>query len=242
MKTRPLLPTVSKEHAGFRGYNAGEVINDHDAALAYVLEYQPSLLPSYMALPKEQQESIKFTQSALGYNMGWLVQAEAPPGALFRNFRNVITSGCASPRDLAFYFTHWFTDLAGAEPFPYEGCEKLVLKFPKEVLNQFLMSFSIVQTISLPGATETCVLEDYLVWRWENHLPSLGPAPRGIGSIAKMRLIIMAQGDSGVVLHSFNGLPADDQEVLRNEMAMVDCRGQAYTRDDSTVGSGGPSI
>ena len=59
----------------------GEVINDHDAALAYVLEYSPSVLPSFAALSREQQESIKFTQSKMEYNMGWLVQAEAPPGA-----------------------------------------------------------------------------------------------------------------------------------------------------------------
>ncbi|CAK0907799.1 unnamed protein product, partial [Prorocentrum cordatum] len=35
------------------------------------------------------------------YNMGWLVQAEAPPGALFRKLRRVVASGQASPRDLA---------------------------------------------------------------------------------------------------------------------------------------------
>ena len=36
--------------------------------------------------------------------------------------------------DVAFYFVHWLTDLAGAEPSPLGGAEKLVLKFPHAVL------------------------------------------------------------------------------------------------------------
>jgi len=240
MKTVPLLPTVSQKHGPFRGYQVGEVINDHDAALAYVLEHNPSILPSFAALPKEQQESIKFTQSKMEYNMGWLVQAEAPPGALFRKFRRVVTSGQASPRDLAFYFTHWFTDLAGAEPFPQEGCEKFVLKFPKHVLNQFLLSFSIVQNISVPGATEARVYEDYLQWRWDSHKPSLGPAPQGRGAIARMRLVTMAQGDSAAVLRAFDALPARDREVLGDELGQVDIWNQSWSREESE--QKGPAI
>jgi len=240
MKTVPLLPTVSQKHGPFRGYQVGEVINDHDAALAYVLEFYPSLLPSFAGLPQEQRETIKFTQSKMEYNMGWLVQAEAPPGALFRKFRRVVTSGQASPRDLAFYFTHWFTDLAGAEPFPQEGCEKFVLKFPKHVLNQFLLSFSIVQNISVPGATEARVYEDYLQWRWDSHKPSLGPAPQGRGAIARMRLVTMAQGDSAAVLRAFDALPARDREVLGDELGQVDIWNQSWSREESE--QKGPAI
>jgi hypothetical protein len=240
MKTVQLLPTVAKKHGAFRGYKVGEVINDHDAALAYVLEYSPSVLPSFAALSREQQESIKFTQSKMEYNMGWLVQAEAPPGALFRKFKRVVTSGQASPRELAFYFTHWFTDLAGAEPFPQEGCEKFVLKFPKHVLNQFLLSFSIVQNISAPGATETKVYEEYLAWRWDSHKPALGPAPQGRGSIAKMRLVIMAQGDSQAILSAFDRLPSEDREVLSTEMSSVDMYNQTWGREGTE--RRGPSI
>jgi len=240
MKTVQLLPTVSRKHVNgsFRGYRVGEVINDHDAALAYVLEFYPSVLPSFAALPKEQQESVKFTQSKMEYNMGWLVQAEAPPGALFRKFRRVVTSGQASPRDLAFYFTHWFTDLAGAEPFPQEGCEKFVLKFPKAVLNQFLLSFSIVQNISI--GTECRVYEDYLVWRWDSHKPSLGPAPQGKGAIAKLRLVTMAQGDSAAVLQALERLPAEDREVLIDELSNVDIWNQHWAREQSEMK--GPAI
>jgi len=240
MKTVPLLPTVSQKHGPFRGYQVGEVINDHDAALAYVLEFYPSLLPSFAGLPQEQRETIKFTQSKMEYNMGWLVQAEAPPGALFRKFKRVIESGQASPQDLAFYFTHWFTDLAGAEPFPTEGCEKFVLRFPKHVLNQFLLSFSIVQSISAPGATEAKVYEDYLQWRWDSHKPALGPAPMGKGSIAKMRLVVMAQGDSEAIVRAFDALPEEDMEVLSTEMSMVDIWKQSWSRERSEFR--GPAI
>jgi len=162
--------------------------------------------------------------------MGWLVQAEAPPGALLRKLWFAVTQGQSTSEDLAFYFVHWFTDLAGAEPFPLEGCEKFVLKFPQAVLNQFLGSFSIIVNLSVTRK-EAQVLEDYLVWRWTNHVPDLGPVPAGPGSIAKMRLILMAQGDSQAILDAFANLPEEDQEVLGAEMALTGCKGQAYMRD-----------
>jgi hypothetical protein len=152
----------------------------------------------------------------------------------------VVASGQASPQDLAFYFTHWFTDLAGAEPFPQEGCEKFVLKFPKAVLNQFLLSFNIVQNIGLPGATETQVYEDYLAWRWESHKPSLGPAPQGKSAIARMRLVTMAQGDSAAVLQAFDSLPVPDQDVLCDELSNVDIWNQSWARQESE--QHGPAI
>merc|ERR1719498_779849 len=105
--------------------------------------------------------------------MGWLVQGEAPPGKLFTKFREVVISGKATSHDVAFYFVHWFADLAGAEPTPLGGCEKMVLKFPSKVLVRFIESFSIVQNLS-PTKTETNVLEEYIKWRWTQD-PNLGP-------------------------------------------------------------------
>ena len=60
-------------------------------------------------------------------------QAEAPPIALFGTFKEVIATGGAAHADIAFYFVHWLTDLAGAEPSPLAGSEKFVLKFPHAV-------------------------------------------------------------------------------------------------------------
>ena len=92
-------------------------------------------------------------------------QAEAPPGPLFSKFRDVIQSGNAMSSDIAFYFVHWLTDLAGAEPFPLEGCEKFVLKFPPPILTSFLDSFPVVRKLDIK--TETEVFEEYLSWRWK---------------------------------------------------------------------------
>lgn len=244
MKNQSILPVVSKKVASYHGYTVGETVTDHDIALSYIMEFHPSVLPSFAGLPKRQQDSLRFTQAKMDYNMGWLVQAEAPPGALLRTFRKVVILGKADPHDVAFYFVHWFTDLAGAEPYPQEGCEKLVLKFPNRVLNQFLTSFSVVQNLS-PHKTETETVEDYICWCWNQQRPSLGDPPAGLGSVAKMRLVIMAQGDCADVLRSFDRLPEQDRRTLAKEMAITGCQGQVFKRepqDDSQMGKVGPAI
>ena len=95
-----------------------------------MLEHHGACLPSFAALPAAQQRSVRFTQSKMGFNHGWLVQAEAPPGALFGKFKAAIATDGVAASDVAFYFVHWLTDLAGAVPSPLEGSEKFVLKFP----------------------------------------------------------------------------------------------------------------
>ena len=74
MKVEALLPRVLPEHAPYHGYGAGEAIKDHDLALGYVLECDPSALPSFDCLHREQQAAVRFTQAELGFNHGWLVQ------------------------------------------------------------------------------------------------------------------------------------------------------------------------
>uniref|UniRef100_A0A7S1A7R1 Uncharacterized protein n=1 Tax=Noctiluca scintillans TaxID=2966 RepID=A0A7S1A7R1_NOCSC len=229
MKNQDLLPNVPSHMRSFRGFASGDTISDHDVALAYLLENVPTSLPSFFGLPPEQRESVKFTQSKMEFNMGWLVQAEAPPSALFSKFRAVITSGTATSRDIAFYFVHWLTDLAGAEPFPLEGCEKFVLKFPQHVLQTFLDS--IPQIRQLDTHTETEVFESYLCWRWSSHLPPLGTLPEGRGSIARLRLVAMAQHNSVHVVHGYTSISEDDQHVLAEEMALSGFPDQTYARE-----------
>jgi len=226
MKVQAILPTVEPRIREFCGYKAGDVITDHDVALGYILEHHPDMLPSFDGLPKHQRDSVKFTQCTMEYNMGWLVQAEAPPGALFRKFKSIISTGSAKPEDIAFYFTHWLTDLAGAEPFPLEGCEKFVLKFPQKVLVTFLNSFPFVQHLSVRSETE--VFEEYLLWRWKMAEPSLGNAPSGPGSVARMRLMIMA---GPKILDAFDTLSPEDQTVLADELARTGVQDQTYERD-----------
>mmetsp|Transcript_20778 Transcript_20778/g.45749 ORF Transcript_20778/g.45749 Transcript_20778/m.45749 type:complete len:1304 (-) Transcript_20778:173-4084(-) len=232
MKLERLVPVVGNHLKEFCGYECGERIADHDIALSYVMQHLPEALPSFHGLDKSQQDCIRFAQCKLEYNMGWLVQAEAPPGALFSTFKKVVSSGQSTSEDICFYFVHWFADLAGSEPFPLEGCEKFVLKFPQRVLGQFVDSCSVVSRLS--HHSETRVFEDYLIWRWARLTPDLGPPPSMEGAIARMRLVVMAQGDSQAVLQAFDGLSGDDKRVLSIEMARTGCVGQCFLRERAT--------
>jgi hypothetical protein len=78
MKVEALLPTVHAEHSPYYGYQTGDVIGDHDVALAYVLDFYGAALPSFEGLPPEHQRSVRFTQSKMSFNHGWLVQVSCP--------------------------------------------------------------------------------------------------------------------------------------------------------------------
>mmetsp|Transcript_49333 Transcript_49333/g.117367 ORF Transcript_49333/g.117367 Transcript_49333/m.117367 type:complete len:885 (+) Transcript_49333:112-2766(+) len=227
MKVQKLLPAVQEKHAPYHGYKAGEVIGDHDHALSYLMDYYPELLPSYHGLEPEEKKSVQFTQCQLQFNQGWLVQAEAPPGAIFTIFRQVMKSAqneALTSRDVALYFAHWLTDLAGAEPTPLAGCEKFVVKFPLAVLNSFLRSFKFVQLIATKNETE--VMEEYLKMRWSEYCsrPCTGP-----DAIAKMRLLCMAQMNAERILAAFPEVPQADRDVLCVEMARTGCSGQSFS-------------
>lgn len=242
MKVVAIVPRVHEKFAPYRGYKAGERIYDHDIALGYVLDHHSHALPSYAGLPKKQQDSIRFTQCKMEYNMGWLVQAEAPPGALFTKFKEYVLCGGAESRDVAFYFCHWLTDLAGAEPYPQEGCEKFVIKVPRKVLSSFINSFKIVGELSTKS--ESQVLEDYLVWRWTSHVPSLGQVPQGRGAVAALRLVVMAQGDSQQILRALQNSAVEDVDVLNRELALTGCKDQLFALERPPEGAVamGPAI
>mmetsp|Transcript_11817 Transcript_11817/g.29746 ORF Transcript_11817/g.29746 Transcript_11817/m.29746 type:complete len:832 (-) Transcript_11817:27-2522(-) len=232
MKMAMILPEVQEEHAPYHGYGAGDTIGDHDHALSYVMEHYPQLLPSFRDLEPAEKRSVQFTQCNLCFNHGWFVQAEAPPGAIFTKFRAALIRDHKSQigqQDVALYFVHWLTDLAGAEPTPLAGCEKFVTKFPLPVLNSFLRSFEFVEKIATQ--TETEVMEEYLKMRWDEHSPSMGALPSGDSAIAKMRLLCMAQMNGPAVLRDFNSLHDEDREVLSLEMARTGCVGQSFSSD-----------
>jgi len=230
MKMAMILPEVQKEHEPYHGYASGDVIGDHDHALSYVMDHYPDMLPSFKDLEPAEKRSVQFTQCNLCFNHGWFVQAEAPPGAIFTKFREALIRDHKSQigqQDVALYFVHWLTDLAGAEPTPLAGCEKFVTKFPLPVLNSFLRSFEFVEKIATQ--TETGVMEEYLQMRWSEHTPSMGTVPIGDSAIAKMRLLCMAQMNAPAVLRDFNDLADEDREVLSVEMARTGCVGQSFS-------------
>jgi len=85
------------------------------------------------------------------------------------------------------------------------------------------------------------VLENYLEWRWQDHEPGLGEVPWGAGSVARMRLVVMAQGNSPRVLKAYEAISVEDRDVLDQELARTGCGGQRYTRDPLHV-SAGPAL
>jgi hypothetical protein len=157
------------------------------------------------------------------FNNGWLVQAEAPPGALFTKFKQVISEGCASQSDINFYFVHWLTDLAGAEPFgnkAWPGAEKFSTKFPVQVLRRFLESFGFVDNLAF--RSEVQVMEEYLNSRWSNFGPFALEHPEC--EVAAMRLALMAQGFEAEVVAAFQSVSAWDRTVLAEELARTGCK------------------
>jgi len=226
MKNKSLLPQVKKQHAPYDSYKAGEVITDHDAALAYILEFFPSLLPSFNRLGPGQRAPIFFTQGRMGFNNGWLVQGEAPPAALFSKFKSTVVHDRASKNDISFYFAHWLTDLAGAIPFgdkPWPGAEQFASKFPVRVLSSFLHSFTFVECLANKDEVE--VMEEYLLDRFAAFDLTL-PAPGPESSVAVMRLALMAQGFEAELLSAFDKLPRADRDILAHELARTGCMAQ----------------
>jgi hypothetical protein len=203
-------------------------------ALSYVLEKFPDLLPSFKGLPKAQRDIVCFTQNKMQFNHGWFVQAEAPPGHMLQGFKSALLEG-AQPRDIAFYFLHWFTDLAGACGTPLGGAEKFVLKFPHSVLKSFI--WSVPYLSHLVKLTETETTEKYLQARWHDQFPSK-PLPTDTASVARMRLAVMAQQDYGVI-EAFDTLPSAEKLVLQEELALTGASGQTFK--GSPV-RGGPAL
>mmetsp|Transcript_64973 Transcript_64973/g.174683 ORF Transcript_64973/g.174683 Transcript_64973/m.174683 type:complete len:205 (+) Transcript_64973:2-616(+) len=72
-------------------------------------------------------------------------------------------------------------------------------------------------------------MEEYLQMRWTENVPSMGPVPIGDSSIAKMRLLCMAQMTALTVLKEFDSLGDEDRETLSSEMARSGCVGQSFS-------------
>ena len=204
----------------------------------YILDFFPSLLPSFQSLEPGQRAPILFTQSKMGFNHGWLVQGEAPPGLLFGKLKQVIARGRVSPADINFYFVHWFTDLAGAEPFhrvPWPGAEKLT-KFPVNVVGAFLDSFRFPDRLASKSEVE--VVEEYLADRWR--ALSLGL----FNNIALHRLTLMAQGFEEDAINAFHLLSSEDRLCLTEELARSGHRTQFRDAPAGvrSVGTRGPAL
>lgn len=164
------------------------------------------------------------------------MQAEAPPGALFNSFKSVIEESEVDHSMIAFYFVHWLTDLGGAVPTPLRGMEKFVVHFPLSVLASFVRSFPLVQRLA--SRSQSALMEEFLHEWWPSEL---GPIPSGVGSIAKMRLVVQAQSKPMMkeVALSFDSLNPTERTILESEMARTGIYGQLYR---SSPHDGGPAF
>jgi len=231
MKVEALQPTLQPEHAPYHGHQAGVRLRDH-AALTYVLEYYPHLLPTYAALSKTQQELVFFHQGRLRFNYGWFVQAEAPPGPSLANFKAVTEEG-AKQTDIDLYFVYWLAAMAGSSGTPLGGAQKLVLKMPHVVMSAFLWSMPFICRIT--AMSETDLMEQYLQARWAAITDE--DVPTGPTAIAIMRLVLMAQDESpNQVMDAFDELSPVDQACLSVELSCTGVAGHAFNENKMSSG------
>ena len=154
----------------------------------------------------------------------------------------ILTDG-ASEADVAFYFVHWLTDLAGAVPNPLHGSEKFVTQFPHFVLDSFITSFPLIHRLA--HMSETDVFEEYLHQRWEELRADLGELPTGDDTIALARLVVQAQSlreQLSVAAAYRSQLSTADRATLAMEMALTGIEGQRYKSVLSDFGSHSPAF
>ncbi len=157
LKITALQPSVQPEHVAFQGFQTNELISDPRAALSYILERYPSCFPSYQQLLPQSQRAIRFVHARTELNPGWLVQAEAPPAALFSRFKAAILREGGMGADISLYFVHWLAELGATRARPLRGSETFIFRFPQHVLERFIFSFQFVG--DLATQTETRVNE-----------------------------------------------------------------------------------
>lgn len=154
--------------------------------------------------------------------------------------KNIVSTGASSSSDIAFYFVHWLTDLAGALPTPLSGTEKFAAAFPHAVLKSFIRSFSCVQRLANRSAT--ALMQEFLLEWWPAHLGTQPPS--GHTAIAEMRLVVQVQtaANQTAIAAAFWQLRADDREVLAVEMARSGCAPAAESRYALAPVEGGPAV
>jgi len=236
MKVEVLLPTTEGE---YHGYSEGQRLLDHDLALGYVLDTDADALPAFASLAPAEQSLVRFTQAELGFNHGWLVQAEAPPGALFSRLKALLDRDRVPADHIAFYFVHWTTDLAGAVGTPLKGAEKFLTRFPHAVFAKMLRSFSVVQRLAHTAPTR--LLQEYYQTAWFEGSRPLDYIPNERFAVALMRLVMQMQQaiSAQELVDAFMAISAEDRDVLAAEMALSGIAGEYFSLSPQR---GGPAF
>jgi hypothetical protein len=86
------------------------------------------------------------------------------------------------------------------------------------------------------------VYEEYLQWRWRQLGDEFSQVPTGAGSVALMRIMVMAQSQHEF-LDAYQELPENDREMLDAELSKTGCIGQAYLCEGHSMEYGdGPAF
>lgn len=157
-KVCALQPRVEADHAGWLGYGEGQTITNQMDAVRYMMEHYPHSMPSFEHLTIEQQRVCIFLQTRCELNPGWLIQAEAPPGKVFSQFKSVAQRAAVTKADMSLYFVHWLTDLSPLDrPLVFSGAETFVKRFPQSVLERFIHSWNVVSFLAVQSETQALI-------------------------------------------------------------------------------------
>ena len=128
-----------------------------------------------------------------------------------------------------FYFVHWLTDLAGAEPTPLRGCEKFVLGFPRPVFRRLIKSIPVVQRLAHTPPVPLYL--EFLLDEWRTSTARVGELPSStLHAIALMRLVMQAQAptEQESVAAAFRLLEPADADTLADELALSGVAATVY--------------
>lgn len=224
-KVCALHPTVEAEHAGWLGYEEGQTITHQMDAVRFMMEKYPHSLPSFEHLSVEQQRVCIFLRTRCELNPGWLIQAEAPPGKVFSQFKSVADLSGVTKADMSLYFVHWLTDMS-SQGQPLQGSETFVKRFPQSVLERFIHSWNVVSLLAIQN--ETQVYERFLHQSWDElKLPNM--LHRGsVPSVALMRLSMHGQTEHEklAIIDAYFKCPLEVRRVLIDEMGNPGVEGQ----------------
>ena len=160
--------------------------------------------------------------------------------------KKLLDAGGLEGSDIAFYFVHWITDLAGAVPTPMAGMEKFVLKFPVHVLVSFVSSMGLVQRLATTPPAKLFL--DFLIQSWAaagqkvKAIAALDPPSDAEGwrqRVALMRLVVQGQTTEvqQIIAESWLSLPPTDRSTLGLEMSLTGVGGEPYEpTPDTSVG------
>jgi len=242
-----LQPIVQPEHDGWKGHEAGESVTQPQEALAYILECFPQSVQSYAQLSPTEQHTLCFVGCFAKINTGWLVQSEAPPGAVFGSLKEHIAATHASRHEVSLFLVASLARFANSRPL--RGLEVFYLRFPQHVLRKYIRSFRVSRLLAVRSATQVYERHLELCYGIDvEGMPKFDERPsvtkrycKIFPAIALMRLSLHVQSPSerAQLLEAYACLPPQARSVLEEEMSATGIPGEAF-EDTQASGRSAP--